>query len=261
MNYNFDELCSAVKTNRLIQIGVDSYYKDSKILRSSSDSCIHASKYFGRTPKKSVIKIDDVTVKPYLLSKAFKIPNKSSGKYGNYSYIYLKNQALSAGESIFFTIDLSSKKLKGNSYKDLRLVIKSSSSVNISDYNSMSYYVLTNKKMHGPYKLYEYKYLNQYTETNANKKIIHDVYSITSLNLVKDLTSSEIIKSIKVVPYEDYPLHAGMFRMFNLSLIGYSSKLSNSSTIKISDAEDITRHNIVNNMVRNLTVKWDISPN
>ncbi len=251
-----DKICTALQTNQTLKVGVDNYYNGPREIPSSTSSCIDSTnKLFGRTTKANIIKIDDKVV-------------KESGKYGDYSYIYFRNDKLANGESIFMTIDVSDKNVKGNSYKDLRLLMKAQSSTSLQTYNSLVYYVITNKKTYGPFPFEFIEFNNVYTETNtsgSDSSLV--VYDIVSSNLIgKDklgnkMGSSEIIQKIKIVPYENKPTKSGIFRLFSLSLNGYSSAYVGEKTVVVDNAEDLIRHNVVNNMIRSITIKWDASPN
>ena len=77
---------------------------------------------------------------------------------------------------------------------------------------------------------------------------------ISSMNGVK-------ITKIRIVPYEFYSSNKGSFKLYSLSVDLYDKYKDNKEYVNISNAEDKTRHNIVDNMVRIKTIKWDTSRN
>ena len=239
VNYkNSTDLCNSVK-NGIFKVGVSGYYSgQSRNITPLTNSCKVSKRIVGRTTSTHEIYIDDTLV-------------KKSGSYGSYAYLYLNNKKLAVGETVYFTINIENKNIMGNTYKDLRLMFKASGGDVIEKYNSISYYVTTNKKTYGPFKMVENNYNNIYNEKDSNgKSTKYTVYDIVSDNLVKGIPKSEKIKTIKVVPYENYPVNTGYFKLFNLSLEGYTSSYSNGKMITLKNAEDSIRHNIVNNMIR-----------
>ena len=277
VSYNAEDICNAVKTNKIIRVGLYSFY-DNKgyYMDSPSNACNNSAIFnsrinqikkgesfakFGRVTKANKIYIDDTIV-------------KRANAYGNYAYFYVSNGArpatvtgsaatLKQGETPFIQLNISDKNIKGNTYKNLRLSItygRKSSETDISAHNSMNYYVFTNKGTYGPYPLAETSFVNNYTEQYAStgNGSLLAVYELTSSKLTTKFAANEKINAIRVYPYYNYPLLKGSFRIFKIALGEYKN---NKSYVTVVGAEDKIRHNIVNNMLENATVKWNVIGN
>jgi hypothetical protein len=276
VSYKANDICSAVKTNKSIRVGVyNGIKKKSFFLDDPADSCSNLSVYtkkkseinkgetfvrYGRVTSTNKIYIDDVLV-------------KDAKKTGDYSYFFISNKkkgttessmsTLNPAEKIFFTVDLSNKKMTNKSYKDLRLSLVygyyEDVDMNIGGYNSMIYYVFTNKGGHGPYSISDFEYDNlliEETESGSKHRLL--TYKIISSNLMTNVPDGETIKYIKVYPYYNYTGNFGSFRLFSLSVDGYEKYNSGKTYVSVKNAESIIRHNIVNNMLEEATVKWNV---
>ena len=205
---------------------------------------------------------------------------KDSKQTNDYSYFSISNasranpisrlKTLKPNEKVVLTIDVSDKKIKTNKFKDLRLTIKfgaSSGDVNLAFINSISYYLKTKDKSYGPFKLDEVNYKNKYIEesTSADNKVTKtkiEVYDLISENLLKNVPANLDITEIKIVPYEYYTARKGSLRIFSISLDGYNSTYTSKNYVSnISDIENVTRHNVVNNIIDTATIKWEIGGN
>ena len=277
VSYNAEDICNAVKTNKTIRVGLYSFY-DNKgyYMDSPANECNNSAIFnsrisqikkgepfvkFGRTTKANKIYIDDKVM-------------KSANAYGNYAYFYISNDArptsvtnsaatLKNAETPFLQLDVSDKNIKGGTFKDLRLSItygKKSSETDISAHNSMNYYVFTNKNIYGPYSLaeanFENNYYEQYASTGNSSQLA--VYELISSRLTDKFAADERINAIRVYPYYNYPLLRGAFRVFKIALGEYKN---DKNYITVASAEDKIRHNIVNNMLENATVKWNVVGN
>ncbi|MCR4752928.1 MAG: Ig-like domain-containing protein [Candidatus Saccharibacteria bacterium] len=278
ISYNAEDICNAVKTNKTIRVGIYSYYDNkSYYMSSSTNACNNSATFnsrinqikkgesfvkFGRAAKANNIYIDDAIV-------------KSANAYGNYAYFNISNkprpatvskatETLKPGETPFIQLDISDKNIKGNTYSSPRLLItygRFASDTDITTLNSMAYYVYTNKKTYGPYPLARSEFKNTYSEQNATTGNYPTlmVYKLTSSKLNGNFDSaSEKINAIRIYPYYNYPIQKGSFKIFNISLEEFKS---NKSYVTVSGAEDKIRHNIVNNMMENATVKWNVIGN
>ena len=276
VNYDADGICEAVKTNKTIRVGVYGYY-DKKIhyMESPTSDCNNLSVFnkkkesikkgetyvrFSRAAAANTIYIDDVLVK-----------NKKA--QGKYSYFYISNRnkvdppnstkTLNPGEKIFVYLNINDKKIKSNTHKDLRISmdvgIMNGTDTEIQGYNTMAIYVYTDKKTYGPFSIVDYKYLNVLTEkTSEGKSYNITTYRMTSSNLVANIPSGETIKAIRVYPYYHYTVNKGSFRLFNISVDGYSKYDNGKKYVTVESASNIIRHNVVNNMLENATVKWNL---
>ena len=272
-----DEICNAVKTNSRIKIYVSSYYDNKNyLLKSSESNCVNADSFsnveanikngktvwtaFGRDFYSNQIVVDDVLI-------------KDKKKYGEHSPFSIRNgkkdlnnlkssSTLNPGEKIFFTLNVDDKNLKSDTYKSLILKIEAGyvGDINVYLYNSISYYVYTNDKTYGPYSLdYAEKERIEQVITSTGSKANLTVNTIVSSNLLEGIPSNTKITGIKIIPYNNYTLNKGSFRMYNISLLGYNS--TNTSINKyqaVSNAGDTLRHNIVNNMLEEATIKWNL---
>lgn len=277
VSYNAEDICNAVKTNKAIRVGLYSFY-DNKgyYMDSPANECNNSAIFnsrinqirngesfvkFGRATKANKIYIDDKVM-------------KSANAYGDYAYFYISNGArptsvtnsaatLKNAETPFLQLDVSDKNIKGGTFKDLRLSItygRKSSETDISAHSSMNYYVFTNKDVYGPYSLaeanFENNYYEQYASTGNSSQLA--VYELISSKLTDKFAANEKINAIRVYPYYNYPLLRGAFRVFKIALGEYKN---NRSYITVTGAEDKIRHNIVNNMLENATVKWNVVGN
>ena len=86
------------------------------------------------------------------------------------------------------------------------------------------------------------------------------IYRLISDNLVKDIPSGEKIKEIIIVPYENYSAHKGELRMYGMQLNGYNTDYNYAAKVALNDAGIQIRKDIVDNMLENATIKWDVSP-
>ncbi|MBR6168482.1 Ig domain-containing protein [Candidatus Saccharibacteria bacterium] len=286
VGYNADGICDAVKTNKDLRIGIRGYY-DSKryYFNSPTDTCNNTSAYtkresqikkgeayvrYGRAARSSKIYADDVLV-------------KNANSYGSRAYFFVSNRpktgtgdslnSLKPGEKTFLYLDVSGKGVKSNTYGDLRLFVVYGNSVAAADvttyrtidadiaaHNSIAFFVHTNKSTYGPYAMADAEYDNYYKEQSSdgsNKMIT--TYKLISKNLVGGIPASESIKGIEIYPYYNHTIAKGLFRLFSLSLYGYSSYGGGNSYVSANGAEDAIRHNVVNNMLENATVKWNMS--
>ena len=277
-NYkNASAICNGVKTNSEIKIIVyNNYDKKSYRMESSSTSCNNNTYYndnlakiekgdsfvsFGISPTANEIYSDNVLL-------------KESGKTNAYSYFRISNKnrtdkitrlnTLKPHEKVVLTIDTSGKKIKTEKYKDLRITMKfgvAPSDVNIASYNSIAYYLITKNKTYGPYKLAETSVDNVYqekTSSGSSTKIV--TYNLVSSNLLKNVPSGLDIIGIKIVPYEYYTIRSGFLRMYSISLDGYTSSYSSKKKyVSVTNADNIIRHNVVNNMLEDATIKWEIA--
>ena len=222
---------------------------------------------FNASTSKNKIYIDDTLV-------------KDSGKINEYSYFAVSNmerastvtrsKTLQPTEKIVFKIDVSDKNIKTNKYKDLRLTIKygaTGSDVSLDYINSISYYLITKNKQYGPFKLDEANYVNAYQEQstssdNKTTKSKISVYDLVSKNLLTNVPGDLDITGIKIVPYEYYTNHRGYLRIFGISLDGYDTAYSSKQYVSgISNVENTIRHKVVDNMIENATIKWEIGGN
>ena len=259
-----DKICESVKSNSTLKI-----YVNKSIMKSSSSDCNNREYYnennnnsyvyFFRGAKNNEIYIDDIRV-------------KEAKKLNKYAYFGISNRLKVEGKKDVNTtlkpaekvnLVLKTDNLKSNSYKDLRLKIRygaTGSDIDISRYNSISYYVVTPNKEYGPYKIADTTFVNLYRLRNANDDGYSniDVYDITSENLLSNIPSGLSITGIKIYPYENYPIHYknSYTRFFSITLEGNNTYSNGRNYVTVSSASSVIRHNIVNNMMENATVKW-----
>ncbi len=261
-----EDVCNAVKSNNRIKIYVYDYYSNSStLLTSKKEDCVNAEDYdssqpwtqFGRNNYNVKLYSDDTLI-------------KEKGEYGKYSSFYISNASktsgsstaytLTPGQKIWMKLDLTDKNLTSNAYKDLRLFIDyERDDINIAEYNSISYYVYTPDKTYGPYKVGKQEPISTYNK-DPSKGVMTVIYRLCSENLVQDIPIGTPITGIKIMPFDNYNKHVGKFRIYGMFLNGYNSDYNmNKTTVSQSNAEDIIRHNIVNNFLEEATVKWSVS--
>ncbi len=270
-----DNLCEYIKNGKL-KIGVWSFYgyNGTKTFNLAHDDgeCSNSNQY---------VESDVAKGKPWTIfgrayyNKAVYSDNtviKYANQYGKYSPIYVYNKAkgetvsktasLNPGERTFFLLNVKDKNIYGNSFKDLRFFIHhEGSSFNIGENNSIAYYVYTDKKTYGPYKM-EYQSLYDVINTNpdsSGSKLL--IYRVASSNLIKDIPQDEQIYSIKAYPYFYYDLHKTVLKVYSMYLTGYSNPFKNGKTYsgKIDGVSTKLRHNIVDNMFEEGSIKWMVN--
>ena len=269
-------ICNGVKTNSEIKIFVYSNYdKKSYRMESSTTSCNNSTYYnnnLSKIEKGASYVAYDISPTSYEIYSD-NVLLKESGKTNEYSYFRISNRnradtiarfsTLKPHEKVVLTIDASGKKIKTDKYKDLRLTMKvgaTASDVNLASFNSIAYYLITNNKTYGPYKLFESSLDNVYQEKSADGKLTKIVtYNLVSSNLLQNVPSGLDITGIKIVPYEYYTVRTGFLRMFGISLDGYASSYSSKKYVGVTNAENVVRHNVVNNMLEVATIKWEIA--
>ncbi len=266
-----DKICEAIKTNNTLKIGV--YNSSSDIyneLVSPSNSCNNGADfdnyseeipwtYFGREYYSNKVYVDDILI-------------KDEKEYGKYSPFFIRNSPISGNatktatltpnDDILMHLNVEDKNFRSNTYKDLRLTLDYStySSLNISEKNSITYYVYTDKYTYGPYGLDDSIFINNIYVESSGKMIKLPIYRLISDNLVKDIPSGEKIKEIIIVPYENYSAHKGELRMYGMQLNGYNTDYNYAAKVALNDAGIQIRKDIVDNMLENATIKWDVSP-
>ena len=278
-------LCQDVIANK-VQIGVHSYYNDDTILAHGTSSC-NNSAYFTNNiqgkvagedyPSYTYFARSDSTYKHFIEGIDVTNPDKY-----RYLYISYRSQAYDAttgeivraknlkpGENIFVDIDLSDKNINSSNYSDLRVTFDYAyeDDIDIKFNSSIAYYVIDeNDVKYGPYdyadieimKVIHYiKMDNSGTITTDNT--VYD-YKVVSDNLINDsLPTNTIIKKVRIVPYEDYPIQSGLFRLYSVSVDSYPNSYSNNKEyVGGIDSYDV-RQNITNNMATNGAIKWGVN--
>ncbi len=275
---NSDQICDAVKTNKTLKVGLYSTAdKKSYVMTAPEGKCLNSEVFtankdkikkgeafvrFGRTTSTNKIYVDNTLV-------------KDQKKYGDYSYFFISNRertsstfdathVLKPGERIFLSLNINNKGVKSNTYKDVRLSFRYgvSSDISLTVNNSLAIYVYTDgveKNKFGPFKIAEAYYDNVYKEVSSSGSSTKiTVYKIVSENLVKGIPAGQKIKSIRIYPYQGFQVNKGSFKLFNLSVDGSTGYKTQKKYTTVSNAENTIRHNIVNNMMENATVKWNI---
>ena len=283
---NGDKICSALKSNSNFRIGIKSYYEKKSYLLDTS-SCYGSTFYnshlsnikkgdyyepwttFGRVESSYTVTIDDVKV-------------KDVKKNGRYSYFYINNEAqkfsettgnlvrtatLKPGETVFLDIGIGDKELVTNVNKELRLTINygfKSGDYRLDTAKTITYYLYSEDDIrYGPFYIEYTTPVNKYYSRDSNGSIKNSVYEYKTVseNLFKNVPNNIKITKIQVFPYELKETHDGAFRLYSLSLDLYNNGYKDPTQyIKVDNAENLTRHNIVDNMLREITVKWDVSP-
>ena len=281
---NPNVICSEFSKDDKFRVGIYNRYTYDETIIPSLGSCSGTSYYnqylstvkkgddytswtrVGRLSSDTAVYIDDVVV-------------KESGKNsGYYSYFYINNalqeydsndilkqyNTLKAGEKIFFDINLSDKDIQYNSSSDLRLSINyghGGSDIVVHAYKALTYYVYTDEitdgseVRYGPYEIEYFDDVGVYTASNILRET-----NIVSENLLGKLPPNVNISKIRVVPYELSSDYKGNFKIFSLSVDLYDSKYNDSKKyVTVSDAANLTRHNIVNNLIAAATVKWSLA--
>ncbi len=284
---NGDKIQAQLKKNSNFRIGIKSYYENNKsyLLDTSSGygttffkshlANIKKGDYyepwttFGRVDSSHIVTIDDVKV-------------KDLNSNGRYSYFYINNEpqafsettgnlvktaTLKPGETVFLDLDISDKNLVTNNTKDLRFTINygfKSGDYRLDTAKTITYYLYSeDNTKYGPFYLEYTTPVNKYYTRDSNGSIKHSVYEYKTVseNLFKNIPNNIKITKIQVYPYELKETHAGAFRLYSISLDLYNNGYKDPTQyIKVDNAENLTRHNIVDNMLKEITVKWDVSP-
>ncbi len=282
---NPNEVCSDVTAGK-IKIGVHRYYHEEDespdVMFVSTNTCSNSTYYNenvkGKTPGED-----------YPTFVAFGRSNTNYSQYiegieatdnNKYRYFFISNKfqaynsdnvitqttTLKAGESIFLDIDVSDKNVNINDYNDLRISLvygQQSSDISISLYNSIAYYVIdTDNNTYGPFNLSETEMLKRLLYINSTSSFYINQYRLVSENILTSNTipSDTIISKIRIVPYENYPIQTGTFRVYSFSIDAYTDTFVNDKEyITTSTPANKVRQNITNNMATNGTVKWSVS--
>ena len=284
---NPDDICQEIMNNNKLKVGIYNYYdQESYYVESPSESCNNTSyydnnlsnitkddnydswTYFARTGFNNTVYIDDIKVKSkgedniysyfYISNKAATYEPQNSG--GD-EYL-IKNSTLKPGEKIFLDLNLSDIDMDLDN-KELRVSINyghGSSDLRVDEKKSIAYYLYSkNNKIYGPFKL-EFSSVERmyYIKSSSGKTLADTVieYNLVSENLLKDVPSNVEIEKIRIVPYEFLASQSGVFRIYNLAVSLYDKYKDPKEYINVNNAEDITRHNIVNNMMNEATIKW-----
>ena len=278
---NPDEVCATLQSNKL-KLFVYSYYDDkSTEVGKVQNSCSNTSYYNNNLKTKKAGQAynswtwhgrADTTTKYYVENIEKEKKDYQYFTFSNRAQAYTAEgdtlnrlNALKPGEKVYFTIDISDLNLAANKYKDLRIQMdygQISSDTNIVARNSIGYYLIgSDNKEYGPFRLADYNIQELViNESSSGSKTRVTKYRITSENTLSGVPSNIKINAIKIVPYDFYNTHVGYFRLYNLSLNGYSTDYTvTKNTITVNNAEDTIRHNITDNMLLISTLRWTIA--
>ncbi len=267
-----DKICEAIKDNSTMKIGIFSYY-DSKNydLTPESGKCVNTNKYplmesqiKKGTPWTHFLRYN-YSKKVYHDNSIVKYENE----YGKYSPIYIasysksngidRNHTLNPWEKVFFTLNFKAKNVKGNTYKDIRLIMNIDCTNSILT-GAMAYFVIADGKAYGPYT-FEDASIEDVLNTDPNNSSTQmTIYKVVSPNLAKDIPASAQITQVKVYPFYNYDIHNSNIRLYSIDLNGYDTAYSKGKKYsKVSSLENTIRHKIVNNMAEEGTIKWNVS--
>ena len=251
-----DKICDAVKSNKSLKIYIKSYYDNKNyLLKSPADKCDNSKEtrsssftVYGRLYSSKEVYSDSTLV-------------KQKGEIGKYSPFYISDKStyLKPGERLFLELDVSNQNITSDSIKDLRFKIdyEAGTGYTFEDSNAISYYVITDKKTYGPYKS---EFSDLVDVINVSGTSIKKIRRISSYNLISDIPKNTKIKTIKIVPFESYDLHDKYLIIYKLGVYGYKEKYNGDRDYTtLASASNIYRHNIVNNMIENATIKWNRS--
>ncbi len=276
---NPSEICNRVKDNTF-KIYVYDFYKDKNVAVGKVDDKCTNTDYFtaNLSNKKSGETYSAWTWHGRATStNKFMIENVEKSK-SNYQYFAISNGAqsysdnklvrtktLKGGDKTFFTIDLGDKEFATNKYKDVRISLdygQMSTDVTIVPRSSITYYAIgSDGKTYGPFQLADSmikEIIMQVTKSSSKSKITK--FKLVSGNILYNVPTNIKISKIKIVPYDNYNIRGGMFRLFDISIDGYSKSYSRTKEeVKITEAETAIRHRITNNMVNVSTIKWNVN--
>ena len=273
------ELCSAISSQKL-KIGIHSFYNETDtVLENTTNACSNTAYFTNNLSEKTEGENYPSWTNFARASASYKqyIEDIDVTNADEYRYLYIQNRfqaysdnklrqsyTLKAGESIFLDIDLDNK-INISDYNDLRITLNYglvSGDIDIIRFNSITYYVIDeNNKKYGPYRLGDADYVKRIVNKGTSSTQTVDEYKLVSENL-KDssIPTNTKIKKVRIVPYENRPIQSGAFRIFSISLDGYSSAYTNNKDyISVSNASVKIRQNITNNMATNATIKWRVN--
>lgn len=279
-------VCQDVSSGK-IKIGVQSFYNNNDTILSPTKGTCSNTKEFKNTLG-SVGANDDypswVTFARSDASLKHSVEGVDVTDADKYRYLYVanRNQAfdangklsqvatLKAGENTFIDIDLSDANLKTNDYKDIRVNMNymySYGDIDISLYGSITFYVIDeNGNQYGPFKMGDAELKNRVRYYNDKSEKDYDEYRLVSENISSSNTSVKIpgntkIKTIRIVPYENYPIQVGYLRIISFSVEAYHGNYNGGKQyVDVANAANQLRQNITNNMATNATIKWGVAP-
>ena len=273
---NADETCNAIASEKLKIYVYNPYTKENTRVKTNPGECRNTEYY-----AKNLANVTDSSYNSWIWVRRTS-PNDNyyiEGKLqrqSDYKHIIIGNRVqkfdantgklqqdftLKPGEKINLYLDISDRPVKKDS-DELRLSINygilDGGDKDIAATNSIGYYVYDkNNKEYGPYRL-EYATLENKIRTSGTSNITIE-YKLISENLMKNIATNTDIVGIKIVPYDFHNTHGGYFKLYKLSLDKYTNYNNGREKIQLTNAESKIRHEIVDNMALNATIKWKVS--